>query len=81
MPTGAGSSRSSPARPGDHGGVGAGHRLSVNAVRYLAKTGIAWADRPTCHGKPNRPWRRYNRRCRNGVWAEVAAALRDDDTE
>ena len=70
-----------PGRPGQHGGVGKDTRLFVNAIRYLAKTGIAWADLPTCYGKSNSLWQRYNRWCRNGVWAVVAAALRDDDTE
>ena len=33
-----------PGRPGQHGGVGNDNRLFVDAIRYLAKTGIAWAD-------------------------------------
>ena len=70
-----------PGRAGGHGGVGADNRRFVNAVRYLAKTGIAWADLPTCYGKWNSVWYRYNRWCKNGVWEKVAAALRDDDTE
>ena len=70
-----------PGRPGGHGGEGKDNRLFVDAVRYLAKTGIAWADLPTCYGKPNSVWQRYNRWCRTGVWQAVAAALRDDDTE
>jgi transposase len=70
-----------PGRAGGHGGVGNDTRLFLNAIRYLAKTGIAWADLPTCYGKPNSLWQRYNRWCRRGVWARVAAALRDDDTE
>ncbi len=69
-----------PGRTGRHGGVGNDTRLFHDAVRHLAKTGIAWADLPTCYGKPNSLWQRYNRWCRNEVWAEVAA-LRDDDTE
>ena len=36
-------------------------RACLNAIRYLAKTGIAWADLPTCYGKPNSLWQRYNR--------------------
>lgn len=70
-----------PGRAGGHGGVGADNRRFANAVRYLAKTGIAWADLPTCYGKPNSVWYRYDRWCRNGVWEKAAAALRDDDTE
>ena len=47
----------------------------------MAKTGIAWADVPTCFGKSNSLWQRYNRWCTTGVWARIAAELRDDDTE
>ena len=35
-----------PGRPGGHGGVGHDNRLVLNAVRYLAEAGIAWADLP-----------------------------------
>ena len=38
-------------------------------------------DLPTCFGKPNSRWQRYSRWRRQGVWQEIAAALRDDDTE
>jgi transposase len=70
-----------PGQPGQHGGVGNDNRLFVDAIRYLAKTGIAWADLPTHFGKPNSLWQRYNRWCRNGVWQKIADALRDDDTQ
>ena len=70
-----------PGRPGQHGGVGNDNRLFVDAIRYLAKTGIAWADLPTHFGKPNSLWQRYNRWCQRGVWQKIADTLRDDDTE
>lgn len=70
-----------PGQPGGHGGVGDDTRLFVNVIRYLAKTGIPWADLPTAAGKPNSLWQRYNRWCERGVWERVAAELRDDDTE
>ena len=70
-----------PGQTGGHGGVGNDTRLFLDAVRYLAKTGIAWADLPICYGKPNSLWQRYNRWCRRNVWAKVAAELRDDDAE
>src|SRR5262245_29263893 len=69
-----------PGRPGQHGGVGNDNRLFVDAIRYLAKTGIAWADLPIPSVKPNSLWKRYNRWCSNGVWRKIAAALQDDDT-
>ncbi len=70
-----------PGRPGQHGGVGIDNRLFVDAVRYLAKTGVAWADLPCCYGKPNSLWQRYNRWCEKGVWRRIAAELRDADEE
>ena len=70
-----------PGQAGGHGGVGDDTRLFVNVIRYLAKTGIPWADLPTCAGKWNSLWQRYNRWCGRGVWERVAAELRDDDTE
>ena len=69
-----------PGQAGGHGGVGDDTRRFVNVIRYLAKTGIAWADLPLSAGKPNSLWQRYNRRCERGVWERVAAELRDDDT-
>lgn len=70
-----------PGQAGGHGGVGNDTRTFINAIRYLAKTGIAWADLPTCFGKSNSLWQRYNRWCERGVWETIAAELRDDDTE
>ena len=70
-----------PGQAGGHGGVGHDTRTFINAIRYLAKTGIAWADLPTCFGKSNSLWQRYNRWCERGVWEAIAAELRDDDTE
>jgi transposase len=70
-----------PGQAGGHGGVGTDTRVFINAIRYLAKTGIAWADLPACFGKSNSLWHRYDRWCRNGVWEKIAAELRDDDTE
>lgn len=70
-----------PGQAGGHGGVAADNRRFIDAIRYLAKTGIAWADLPVYFGKPNSLWQRYNRWCERGVWARIAAALRDDDTE
>lgn len=70
-----------PGHAGQHGGVGNDNRLFINVIRYLAKTGIAWAYLPTCYGKSNSVWQRYNFWCQQGVWQKIAAELRDDDTE
>jgi putative transposase len=63
-----------PGQVGGHGRVGNVTRLIVNAVRYLAKTGIVWAYLPTCFGVSYSLWHRSNRWCQRDVWAKFAAA-------
>ncbi len=70
-----------PGRPGQHGGVAADNRLLIDAIRYQAKTGVAWRDLPLCYGKFNSVFQRYDRWCEKGVWQRVAAALIDEDCE
>src|SRR5690242_17012121 len=70
-----------PGRPGQHGGVAADNRLFVDAVLYVARTGVPWRDLPERFGNWNSAWRRFDRWARQGVWARVMDALRDDDLE
>ena len=71
-----------PGRPGSHGGGTAGDtRTFVNAIRYIAKTGIPWRDVPCCFGNYNSLWQRYNRWCEKGIWQRIARALQDQDEE
>ena len=69
-----------PGQAGGQGGVGNEAQLFINVIRFLARTGVAWADLPTCYGKSNSLWPRYNGWCERNVWAKVAAVLRDDAT-
>ena len=66
---------------GGHGSVGNDPLLFIDAIRYMAKIGIAWAGLSTSYGTTGDLWQRYDRWCRNGVRSTVAAELRDDDTE
>ena len=66
-----------PARPGP----AADDRLFVNAVLYVAKTGLPWRDLPERFGPWNSAWRRFDRWSRKGVWAGLFEALRDPDVE
>ena len=50
-----------PGQAGGYSGVGFDTRLFVNAIIYIAVTGIAWADLPHCHGKSKSVWQRYDR--------------------
>jgi transposase len=66
-----------PTRPGP----AAGDRLFVNAVLYVAKTGIPWRDLPARFGPWNSAWRRFDRWARRGVWQAIFDALQDPDLE
>jgi len=70
-----------PGQPGQHGGVAANNRLFVDAVLYVARTGIPWRDLPERLGNWNSVWRRFDRWAARGVWANVMAELRDEDLE
>jgi transposase len=60
-------------------GPKADNRLFVNAVLYVARTGIPWRDLPDRFGKWNSAWRRFRRWAEAGVWGRVLAAVRDPD--
>jgi transposase len=70
-----------PGRPGGHGGVARDNRGFINAVWYVAKTGIPWRDLPDRFGKWDTVFHRFNAWCKKGVWARVFEAVRDPDLE
>jgi transposase len=70
-----------PGQPGQHGGVAEDNRRFLNAVVYVAKTGIPWRDLPERYGNWNSQWRRFDRWAKAGRFAAVAAALRDPDLD
>jgi transposase len=70
-----------PGRDGDRGRSGVDNRLFLDAVLYVAKTGIPWRDLPERFGKWNTVWRRFDRWCAAGVWARLADLLGDADLE
>ena len=70
-----------PGRPGDPGWVGRDNRLFIDAILYVAKTGIPWRDLPERYGKWDTVFKRFNRWARKGTWARVFAALQDPDLE
>ena len=61
------------------GPAGVDNRLFVNAVLYVAKTGIPWRDLPARFGNWNSVWRRFRRWAQAGVWGRVLEAVRDPD--
>lgn len=70
-----------PGRRGQHGGVAADNRRFINAILYIAKTGVAWRDMPTEFGKWDTVFHRYNAWCQKGRWQAIFDALQDPDLE
>ena len=70
-----------PGQPGQHGGVARDNRLFIDAVLYVARTGIPWADLPPRFGNWNSQWRRFDRWAQKGRWDPILAALRDPDLD
>jgi putative transposase len=60
-------------------GPTADNRLFVNAVLFVARTGVPWRDLPERFGKWNSVWRRFDRWCGADVWPGLAAVLGDPD--
>jgi len=70
-----------PGQPGQHGGAAEDNRRFVDAVLYIARTGVPWADLPARFGRHNSVWRRFDRWAAKGRWQALVDALRDDDLE
>jgi transposase len=70
-----------PGRPGDSGWTSSNNRLFIDAVLYVAKTGIPWRDLPTRFGHWDTVYKRFNRWCKKGTWQRVFEALQDPDLE
>jgi transposase len=70
-----------PGKKSDPGRTAADNRRFVNAVLFVLRTGVPWADLPARYGKPNSVWKRFDRWCARGVWGRVAETLGDPDLE
>lgn len=68
-----------PGKATDPGRTAEDNRRFVNAVLYVAKTGIPWPDLPERFGKPNTVWKRFDRWCEAGVWERLARVLGEPD--
>jgi putative transposase len=68
-----------PGKPGDPGRTAEDNRLFVDAILFVAKTGIPWRDLPERFGKWNSVWRRFDRWCQLGVWQTLAEQLGEPD--
>ena len=70
-----------PGRPGQTGWLAEDNRRFVDAVLYIARTGIPWRDLPARFGNWNSVWRRFDRWCHKGTWQRVFEVLQDPDLE
>jgi transposase len=70
-----------PGRPGDSGWTSNDNRLFIDAVLYVAKTGIPWRDLPERFGHWDTVYKRFNRWCKKGTWQRVFETLQDSDLE
>ena len=70
-----------PGQPGQHGGIAEDNRRFLNAILYVARTGIPWRDLPERYGHWNSQWRRFDRWAKAGRFAALAAVLRDPDLD
>ena len=67
-----------PGKEGDRGRSGKNNRLFVEAVLWIARTGVPWRDLPEAFGAWNSVYQRFARGSNNGVWHRVFAELAQD---
>lgn len=64
-----------PGKVSDAGRTAEDNRLFVNAVFWIAKTGVPWRDLPERFGKWNSVYQRFRRWCKKGVWQQIGEEL------
>ena len=67
-----------PGKASDPGRTGANNRLFVEAILWLARTGVPWRDLPDSFGNWNSVFVRFSRWSKDGVWDQLFAAMSDD---
>ena len=64
-----------PGKATDRGVTASDNRLFVEAVLYVARTGIPWRDLPKRFGAWNSTYKRFSRWSDAGIWEKVFAEL------
>ena len=67
-----------PGKPGDPGRSGADNRLFLEAVLWVARTGVPWRDLPPAFGNWNSVFQRFRRWAKKGVFERIFQALSGD---
>lgn len=67
-----------PGKPGDPGRSGADNRLFLEAVLWVARTGVPWRDLPLAFGNWNSVFQRFRRWAKKGVFERIFQALSGD---
>ena len=70
-----------PGQQNDPGVTAKDNRLFVDAVLWIAKTGVPWRDLPEWFGPWGSVWKRSDRWSAKGVWKRVFETLQDPDLE
>jgi transposase len=70
-----------PGQRGQHGGIAQDNRRFIDAVLYVARTGIPWEDLPERFGNANSQWRRFDRWAAKGRWDPIMAILRNPELD
>ena len=65
----------------DCGVTGKDNRLFFNAVVWLMRTGVPWADLPERFGKANTVSKRFRRMAKKGVWERAFQALQNPELD
>ena len=67
-----------PGKAGDPGRSAADNRLFVEAVLWLARTGVPWRDLPAIFGSWNSNFVRFSRWSKAGVWDRLFAVMAEE---
>ena len=70
-----------PGRVGSHGGVARDNHDFLDAVVYVAKTGVSWRDLPVRFRKWDTVYHRFNQWSKKGVWKRLFERMQDPDLE
>ncbi len=70
-----------PGKASDPGVTARDNRLFIDAILWIAKTGVPWRDLPERFGPWNTVWKRFDRWARQGRWEKTFGVLQDPDLE